>query len=114
MIRMAKPSEFLRELSGDARLKFLLAWLTFAELVLPTALLMSLGFPEKYALPLMLVATPPFQYGAFCILRSREGVRTDRERSMGYSTPVVALPALILLLPLIVLLLGLAALGVGL
>ena len=69
MFRLTKPGDFSRALSQSFRLKFILAWVTFGGLVIPTALLMSLGFPEYYALPLMLVAIPPFQYLVFCILK---------------------------------------------
>lgn len=67
--RLLKVSGFLREVSQSPWLKFDLAWLSFVGLALPTALLMSLGVSEMSALPLMLVATLPFQYAAFCFLR---------------------------------------------
>jgi len=66
---LAKPTDFFRAVYQSSRLKFILAWVTFGGLVIPTAFLMSFGFPEKYALPLMLVAIPPFQYAVFCILK---------------------------------------------
>ena len=79
MIRLIKASDFLREVSQSPRLKFELTWLTFAGLVVPTALLMSIGLPEQYALPLMLVAILPFQYVAVCILADRRSVLRGRD-----------------------------------
>jgi Undecaprenyl-phosphate glucose phosphotransferase len=62
-------ADFCRALYESSRLKFILAWVTFGGLFLPTAFLMSVGFPEKYALPLMLLGIPPFQYAVFCLLK---------------------------------------------
>lgn len=78
MTRLGKLNEFLEEVSRTPRLKFDLAWLTFGCLVVPAALLMSFGFPERYVLPLMLVAILPFQYGTVCVLRK---VQSARERA---------------------------------
>lgn len=75
MLRLARPATFFREVSESRRVKFTLAWLTFGGLALPTALLMSLGVDEKYALLMMLAAILPFQYAVFCVLK---GLKHDR------------------------------------
>jgi hypothetical protein len=79
MFRLIKVGDFLSEVSANPRLKFDLAGLTFAGLVVPTALLMSIGVPEQYALPLMLVMILPFQYTAFCFI-VRQKVRSPLPR----------------------------------
>jgi len=48
-------------------LKFILAWITFGGLVVPSAFLMSFGFSEKYVLPGMLAVIPLFQYLILCM-----------------------------------------------
>ena len=82
MFRLAKPSDFLRELSESPWLKFGLAWLTFGALVVPTALLMTFGVPEKYALPAMLAAILPFQYLGFCLFRHFRETESERRRGI--------------------------------
>jgi hypothetical protein len=67
VFRLAKPEDFFKALSRSPRSKFILAWATFAGLVIPSALLMSFGVPEQYVLPGLLVAIPLFQYAVFCI-----------------------------------------------
>jgi len=74
MFRLVKPTLFFRELSGSPRLKFSMAWLTFMGLVIPTALLTSMGIRQEYALPLLLVSILPFQYIAFCVLYGAKAV----------------------------------------
>ncbi len=83
MTRLGKLNEFLDVVSRTSQLKFDLAWLTLGGLVVPTALLMSFGFPERYVLLLMLVAILPFQYGTFCVLRRAKSVR-ERATSRPY------------------------------
>ena len=85
MFRLVKASEFSKEVSVSPRLKFSLTWLTFGGLILPAALLMSVGYAANYVLPLMLVAILPFQYVAFCVLRGLDhGHRTKPvKRSYG-------------------------------
>jgi hypothetical protein len=72
MFRIVSPGEFLREVSRSPRLKFFLAWLTFAGLVVPLAFFTSIGLAETHAVALLLVAILPFQYLAFCVMRARE------------------------------------------
>ena len=87
MFRFIQVRDFLREVSASPRLKFDLAGLTFAGLVVPTALLMSFGVPEQYALPLMLAAILPFQYVAVCALTDhRSDFRGDAVRVHGNDT----------------------------
>lgn len=69
MFCLVKPRDFFQQVSRSPSLKLELTWLAFGGLVVPTALLMSIGFPARYALPLMLAAILPFQYAAYCILR---------------------------------------------
>jgi hypothetical protein len=71
LFRLANPGEFFREYSGSPKLKFGLAWLMIVGLVVPIAILMSVGLSERYAVYLVLVGIVPFQYVAYCILRSR-------------------------------------------
>ena len=82
MFHLIKLSDFLREVSHSPRLKFDLAGLSFAGLVVPTALLISIGAPEEYALPLMMIAILPFQYILVCILRMRRDGRLEENRPM--------------------------------
>jgi len=91
VFRLAKVSDFLRELSESAGLKFGLAWLAFCVLVVPTALLMTLGVPDRYALPTMLAAILPFLYFVFCIsrwLRSPETHRPLRSDDLALSRDI--------------------------
>lgn len=80
MLRLVKASDFLREVSQSSRLKFELTWLTFGGLVVPAALLMSLGFAENYVLPVMLVLIVPFQYASFCIFQAVHRKQIDETR----------------------------------
>ena len=82
MFHLIKLSDFLREGSYSPRLKLDLAGLSFAGLVVPTALLISIGAPEEYALPLMMIAILPFQYILVCILRMRRDGRLEENRPM--------------------------------
>src|SRR2546426_6833743 len=72
MPRLIEPGEFLRAISDSPRLKVKLAWLTFGALAIPAAALVSLGLPERYILPAVLLLIVPFQYAVFCLLRERE------------------------------------------
>ena len=83
MVRFIKVGDFLREVSTSSRMKFELAGLTFAGLVVPTALLVSAGVPEQYALTLMLVAILPFQYAVFCSLASPKETPSRQIGSQG-------------------------------
>ncbi len=67
MLRLANPSDFFREVSQSASLKFKLAWLMFGGLVVPCSILVSIGMPEKYAVYLVLAGMIPFEYAAYCI-----------------------------------------------
>lgn len=67
MFRLIRPRDFLAAVSRSPRLKFILAWITIGGLVIPSAFLMSFGFPEKYVLPGMLAVIPLFQYVVLCI-----------------------------------------------
>jgi len=68
LLRLVKPADFFREVSQNARLKFTLTWLAFGGLVVPTALAITAGAAEQYALPFMLAAILPFQYVSFCVM----------------------------------------------
>lgn len=68
MHRLVNFSHFSQEISASPRLKIKLVWVTFIGLVFPTATLISLGFPEKPALILMLIAIVPFQYVMFNLI----------------------------------------------
>lgn len=76
MLRVASFAEFSKEVAKSTGLKFTLAWLTFAGIVTPAALLMSLGVPETVVLPAVAVLIVPFQYACFCMLRSPQRSRT--------------------------------------
>ncbi len=73
MFSLVRPREFFQELSRNTKLKFTLAWLTMGGLVVPAALLMSMGISEKYVLSLTLVGILPFQYAMFCIICWQKG-----------------------------------------
>jgi hypothetical protein len=76
VFRLTNPARFFREYSDNPRLKLKLAWLTVGGLVLPLALFVSFGLPEKYAAYAVLVGYLPFEYLVYCILRSRQPVVT--------------------------------------
>lgn len=78
MFRLANPADFFREYSESPKLKFKLAWLMVAGFVVPAAILAALGLPEKFTVYLVLVGMVPFQYAAYCILRSRRRVQVLR------------------------------------
>jgi len=84
-------------------MKFDLAGLTFVGLVVPTALLMSIGVPEEYVLPLMLVAILPFQYVAFCFFVWQKEDKTrypiSRDRSFLPQGRHVTRPRVLLVMP---------------
>src|SRR5713226_7705900 len=89
--RAALPDAgFLREVSRNSRLKFALAWLAFGALVVPASLLVAVGIPEKYVLPLLLVVILPFQYVVFCIRRLR---RTSEVKEVPWTPPPAAMAA---------------------
>ncbi len=67
-MRSSSLSNFFQEVSDSPSLKFTLAWGTFLGLVVPTALLMTLGVPERVALLVMVLLILPFQYVLFRVL----------------------------------------------
>jgi len=73
---LVNPIRFVRDVSESPRLKFLLAWSSFACLVFPSAVLMAVGVGPKYVLSGMGLAIIPFQYLVFCIIDSRQGSTT--------------------------------------
>ena len=79
MPRLTSPHEFFREISERPRLKFSLAWLTFLGLAFPAATLVSVGLPEQYVLPAVLVLVLPFQYAIFCLLQNRPEAKAIEE-----------------------------------
>jgi hypothetical protein len=90
VFRLAKPEDFFRALSRSPRSKFILAWATFAGLVIPSALLMSFGVPEKYVVPGLLVAIPLFQYAVFCIfpaLNRNDGIGDKKISARAFPVP---------------------------
>jgi hypothetical protein len=82
MLGLVAPRQFFKEISESAALKFKLGWFTFAGLIAPTALLMTFGVPEKYALPAMLAAIVPFQYLGFCLFRHFRETQSERRRGI--------------------------------
>jgi hypothetical protein len=68
---MTNPTKFLQFVSADARTKFLLAWLSFAFVVVPAAVLMTLGVQSRYVLVGTAALIVPFQYIAFVAVQRR-------------------------------------------
>ena len=64
---MRKFSDFIEALFRSSYLKLRLTWLSFLFLAVPTALLVTLGIPERIALPCMAGLVLPFMYAAFCV-----------------------------------------------
>src|SRR5260370_21130079 len=58
-------SQYVADLSDDPKLKLTLAWMTFAMLVVPTAILMSLGVSAKAALITMSILVLPLHYALY-------------------------------------------------
>ena len=65
---MTGIEHFVAGVSESASTKFFLAWSAFLLLALPTAVSISLGVPEQFAVAFMLVALLPFLYIAFRVL----------------------------------------------
>jgi len=55
----------------------------FGGLVVPCSILVSIGMPEKYAVYLVLAGMIPFEYAAYCILRSRRAVSVASDELAG-------------------------------
>jgi len=61
---------FCQAISESPRLKFVAGGLTVGVLVVPLAILMTFGLPERIAYSLLLVLLLPVQYLGFCCLRT--------------------------------------------
>ena len=70
MFGLVNPADFFRDVSDKPSLKAMLAGLMFGGLVVPVALLVSIGLSERSGAFIVLAGIIPFQYVTYCILRS--------------------------------------------
>ena len=89
MFRLITPASFFKAVSDSPRVKFTLAWATFGGVVIPSALLMSLGFSDKYILPAMLAVIPLFQYVVVCIFPTLNRVDRIQDNKTNVDAPPV-------------------------